>query len=357
MPMPQSSSIPPPNQPALSPPPGVPAEFYSPFTLRPYETLTIVGSVITTTVMVAARLYTKKFIIKALKWEDYTCVVGWAFFMVFVAIDWCIANHGGGTHMWNINQGQIQYQKRYGNYSDIVYSISIFHTKCSILLLILRVFCSVKRNIGYWLTQSLIVVNAIFYLAYFFVPIFQCSPRTKIWTPEEPGSCMDVEALYIASATFNVASDIAMLSVPIYLIWNLQMSRQRKVGISAIFAAGGLACIASILRMVYLVKLTKTQDYSYVKLQTVAWGIAEVAFGLLCSCLVVLPRLYQHLASITPHNSDNSTLARAMADQNIPAPHDKTEWIKLQDRTNGKLSSPPSETFKEEQWKRGGRDA
>ena len=35
-------------------------------------------------------------------------------------------------------------------------------------------------------------------------------------------------------------SDIAMLSVPMYLIWNLQMSVRRKIGISAVFATGGL---------------------------------------------------------------------------------------------------------------------
>ena len=31
-----------------------------------------------------------------------------------------------------------------------------------------------------------------------------------------------------------------MLSVPMYLVWRLQMSIRRKVGISAIFLAGGL---------------------------------------------------------------------------------------------------------------------
>jgi len=41
-------------------------------------------------------------------------------------------------------------------------------------------------------------------------------------------------------AIFNMLSDIAMLSVPIYLIWRLQISRRRKIGISAIFLTGGL---------------------------------------------------------------------------------------------------------------------
>ena len=108
------------------------------------------------------------------------------------------------------------------------------------MLLILRIFCSVQRDAGYWLTQFLVAANGIFYIVYIFVPIFLCFPRSKIWNPEEHGHCLDVNALYLASAVFNMLSDIAMLSVPIYLIWNLQMSTRRKLGVSAIFLTGGL---------------------------------------------------------------------------------------------------------------------
>ena len=108
------------------------------------------------------------------------------------------------------------------------------------MLLILRIFCSVQRDAGYWLTQFLIAVNGIFYIFFFFIPIFLCSPRSKIWNPEQAGHCLDINGLYLASAIFNMLSDIAMLSVPIYLIWNLQMSTRRKIGVSVIFLTGGL---------------------------------------------------------------------------------------------------------------------
>lgn len=75
---------------------------------------------------------------------------------------------------------------------------------------------------------------------FFFIPIFQCTPRRKIWDQETPGRCLNVIGLYYTSAVFNTVSDIAMLSVPIYLVWNLQMSIRRKVGISVIFCTGGL---------------------------------------------------------------------------------------------------------------------
>lgn len=59
-----------PNDPGLEPPPGVTPDFESPYTLQPYQALTVAACIILTTVMVVARLFTKIKIIKAVKWED-----------------------------------------------------------------------------------------------------------------------------------------------------------------------------------------------------------------------------------------------------------------------------------------------
>ena len=64
------SQLPSPTDPALAPPEGIPVESYDPNTLFPYQALAVVFSVILTTIMVFARIYTKKVIIKAVKWED-----------------------------------------------------------------------------------------------------------------------------------------------------------------------------------------------------------------------------------------------------------------------------------------------
>ena len=119
----------------------------------------------------------------------------------------------------------------------MVYSLSLCTTKISILLLILRIFLSVGRVL---VVARPIPFNTIFYIFFFFIPIFLCTPRSKIWNPTNPGYCLNIDDLYIASAAFNIISDISMLSVPIYLIWNLQMSVRRKIGVSLIFGTGGL---------------------------------------------------------------------------------------------------------------------
>lgn len=118
--------------------------------------------------------------------------------------------------------------------------MALLFTKLSIMLLIKRVFCSVKRDVAYWLTIFLMFANTAFYICFLVVPATQCIPRTKIWNPEEPGTCVDIYKLYNASAIFNLVSDVAMLSVPIYLVWRLQMSLRRKIGVSAIFCTGSL---------------------------------------------------------------------------------------------------------------------
>ena len=167
--------------------------------------------------------------------------------MCFLGIQLGVGNHGGGTHQWNLSYDKVQYNwlvsipnslcillsphkthLQYANYGDIVYSISLAATKISIMLLILRIFLSVQRDALWWLTQCLIAVNTVFYTIYIFVPIFLCRPRRKIYNPDEPGHCLKIFDLYMASASFNMVSDIAMLSV------------RRKMGVSLIFGTGSL---------------------------------------------------------------------------------------------------------------------
>lgn len=118
------------------------------------------------------------------------------------------------------------------------------------------------------LTQLLMLANGLFYAAAFFINIFACRPRRKIWNPEIPGKCFDITSLYISSAVFNTFSDVAMLVVPIFMVWKLQMTTKRKIGISAIFGTGAFATICAFVRIKFQITLLHTKDYSYTHMQT-----------------------------------------------------------------------------------------
>lgn len=63
--------------------------------------------------------------------------------------------------------------------------------------------------------------------------------------------------------------------------------------------------------------------------------MAEIALGLLCSCLVILPRLYQHLASIPPYRGTSGNLGREgntrHGRSNNTSAKDKGQWVQLQE--------------------------
>lgn len=168
-----------------------------------------------------------------------------------------IFNHNAGIHQWDIQVinlikwTKVSYislsnlstvskscMRKIANGIEISYIPIIFITKLSILLLFLRVFVPGGRTRTYWIIQSVILFNFLFYLANLPVEIWPCVPRSKLWTPTEPGHCINNEEVFVAGGTINVISDFTILLLPIVEVWRLHMSTQRKIGVSAVFATG-----------------------------------------------------------------------------------------------------------------------
>ena len=86
---------------------------------------------------------------------------------------------------------------------------------------------------------SMIVAMFIFYTADVPITLFICNPREKIWNSYyEGGTCMDYNALVIASASFNIISDLFILLLPVRSIWKLRIKSSKKLAIVALFATG-----------------------------------------------------------------------------------------------------------------------
>ena len=119
-----------------------------------------------------------------------------------------------------------------------MYGPLIFITKLSILLLYLRVFAPSKKGWTYIIIHLLLWFNAAFYLADTIVEIAACIPRERIWNPDVPGRCVNIDVLILATAIINSISDVSLLLLPIFAVWRLHLRTSQKLGISAIFMAG-----------------------------------------------------------------------------------------------------------------------
>lgn len=116
----------------------------------------------------------------------------------------------------------------------------MFFIKTAIVLQYLQILCptrSLNRFVFYggWTT---IISIFIFYFADIFLTLFICNPREKIWNDYVGGTCMNYNALVLASAMFNILSDIVILLLPVKSIWQLRITTKKKVSIIALFATG-----------------------------------------------------------------------------------------------------------------------
>ncbi|KAL8922102.1 MAG: hypothetical protein Q9172_003707 [Xanthocarpia lactea] len=179
------------------------------------------------TVLLILRIYTKGRVLKSLGWDDYTAVFAWD-------------RYGAGKHLWDISeQDYIEFIK-WIKTGEIVYVLDILVTKISILLLYFRIFQPSRTmriiiHINLW-------TNVVVYAIGFGTGV------SWFVGPKDTGK-VNGRAVGLVSAIFNSISDIAILILPISMVWKLHMPRKRKLAISAVFATAILGCVASVVRL------------------------------------------------------------------------------------------------------------
>lgn len=130
------------------------------------------------------------------------------------------------------------------NILELIYPPVIFFTKLSITLQFIRIFVSNRKSKTFYLLQTFIWINILYWTMVFLMAIIQCMPRAKTRHPERPGHCVNYKInskhYMIVTGAFNIISDCAMLTMPLVWIWRLKMAGRHKLGISAVFATGTL---------------------------------------------------------------------------------------------------------------------
>ena len=111
--------------------------------------------------------------------------------------------------------------------------------KISILLFYYRLFKSKPAfKIAVWVMGT---VTVCWYLTSVLVAIFQCSPIEYQWDRSIPGGqCIRVDALWIGNSVSSLATDVAILCLPIPIIWRMGVTRRQKCAIIGMFLLGAL---------------------------------------------------------------------------------------------------------------------
>ena len=67
---------------------------------------------------------------------------------------------------------------------------------------------------------------------------FLCRPFKYNWEPVGKHTCGNRVATYIASGGMNLITDLMVLSLPIPMVWALQIPRRNKIILLGVFGVG-----------------------------------------------------------------------------------------------------------------------
>ncbi|KAL8737568.1 MAG: hypothetical protein Q9181_001546 [Wetmoreana brouardii] len=126
-------------------------------------------------------------------------------------------------------------------------------------------------------------------------------PFALNWNPSLKGHCGDRNAAYIAIAALDILGDALICALPMPMIWRLRTSTASKIGLSVVFALGFLDIIVGILRIVYLVDLNNTSDYTWDAVNCWIWSVLEPSLAVLVACAPTLkPMIAVAMGRILP---------------------------------------------------------
>ncbi|KAF9892551.1 hypothetical protein FE257_001660 [Aspergillus nanangensis] len=94
-------------------------------------------------------------------------------------------------------------------------------------------------------------------------------------------------AFAISMGSLALAEDVALLIIPITIVWRMKLARPEKIRITILFALGGLVCIFGILRVVELIHY-QTDNLTASGAFEVTWAVLEINLGIVCACLVLM---------------------------------------------------------------------
>ncbi|PGH01134.1 hypothetical protein AJ79_08005 [Helicocarpus griseus UAMH5409] len=274
-----------------------------PETLGPAVLATSFTFVSASTCIVGIRFYCRHFLVGALRIYDHLMLLALLLTWGIAVINYFQVKYGTGIHakdqdpiigMQNL-KGTLKSWYTY----QMVYLIDLCAVKFSILTFYHAMSARRSHRLSVYITMAIV---AAFTVAMVFVNAFECDKPSDAWSTEillqDKGSCHDLHPIYYSQAAFNIASDIAILLLPMPVLRKLNMKRNKRFALIGIFSVGSFAVIASIIRIYALhVWSSDASDVPYTGANILIWSQVEINIAIISASIPSLKVLFNRTFS------------------------------------------------------------
>ncbi|PWY69207.1 integral membrane protein PTH11-like protein [Aspergillus sclerotioniger CBS 115572] len=269
-----------------------------------------------------------------LAFDDYLMI--WA---TIIGVGVCVSGlvygppYGFGRHVAALPPGEDEKFMRGDYIFSHFYDVAIASTKLSVLALYYRIFITPKFRLVVILT----VVWVILWLMTMEIVLgLECRPIEKFWNSSVEGTCFNLVAFSYFTNITNLVTDIWIFLLPLPVILRLQITKNKKIGLSFLFSVGLATCAISAARLTVVVT-QGSSDYTWAGVPLGILSAWEPLGGILCANL---PVIYKSLASI--FHSIKGTLRSRSANPSISQHQSKSTahnhhntWLQLHNGSGG----------------------
>ncbi|KAH7323157.1 hypothetical protein B0I35DRAFT_499896 [Stachybotrys elegans] len=217
------------------------------------------------TIATLLRIYCRAWVVKGFAADDWLAVAAQILFIVFCAYEITGVGYGTGRHIPDIEPENIPRAMHMWWACEPLYVLTGMAIKASIAIFLLRICVTKTHRIIIYVVTAVTEVYSLFFFLLF---VLQCRPTALFW--------------------LRCWTDWTFSTLPVFLVWNLQMDRKVKISVIAILAAGAIASSATIIRFPYLYSLTDIDDFLYSTVDVAIWSTVETGLGITASGVATL---------------------------------------------------------------------
>ncbi|WPH01405.1 Hypothetical protein R9X50_00425000 [Acrodontium crateriforme] len=252
------------------------------------------------TIMLGFRLYTGVKVVNQTGWNFYWALIAYVLNMVMQVFETLATLYGIGQHVEVLTHNDRVQAVKYFWIGTAFGIPSLGIAKLAVIALLFKIQGTRAPRMK-WVLYAVAIITNFINAVQVVIILNQCSPSAKLWDPMIEGNC---NMLPIATVTGKVQSIVSVIGdfvlgvYPIFILYNVQIAWQTRVGLCSLLGVGILATSCGIGKIVQLKQTGATKDYTYAIGQLSLWAFMEMWLVVMLSCVPPLRPLFFHFKTV-----------------------------------------------------------
>ncbi|KAI8199172.1 hypothetical protein KHU50_007960 [Colletotrichum sp. SAR 10_65] len=130
---------------------------------------------------------------------------------------------------------------------------------------------------------------------------FYCQPLEGYWNKVIQPKCYPITLFIkfgLINTAFNIFTDVCFATLPVTIIWTLQMKLRTRIYLVVVLSLGYFAVAMGVIKSIYQIAYGKDQDKTFYQ-SIQFWEFLQLNLGIIAACAPSLKPLVGHALKIS----------------------------------------------------------